>query len=417
MGNTIRAISLDFDGCLFNDIYKANYARQRVFEGTATKRPIMPDALFDQNVGLFKKLIYSGDKFSKTIILNGSNRQSYKAEMAGMKKNNTESSFLAMSRIGKKLNAEVDPFLTADIYGNQRSGFSYRAALYEKYTGRHADTKPDPSKIATLYAQMHKLANEHPNESVVFEFYSAPDDYVHLTHRYFKDNPQLIPDNVILNMHYYPRKGSLTISTDNNRIPMQPLSDSDTTYSYDPIQGKGGIDIKFGSTVRQIKVTKYIPEPVPGHTFEPKLRVTVPKERTFLQKTVPNQAPNKLSKALDLEDELFKIKWKANALSLAGKPDAAKAALNLHKSLRCALTEFNAKQEPTYTDLQTFQTEALASVQTAHKILDKQVGWRSILEAVSQSIFHTSTNKLSKEIESRITDKVRDASTSLPSPK
>lgn len=414
MGKPIRAISFDFDGCLFNDIYKANYAWQRMLEGTATKRPIMPDALFDQNVRLFKKLSDSGDKFSQTIILNGSDRQSYKAEMEGMKENNTESSFLAMSRIGKKLNAEVDPFLTADIYGNQRSGFSYRAALYEKYTGKHADTKPDPSKIATLYAQMHKLANEHPNESVVFEFYSAPNDYVNLTHRYFRDNPQLIPDNVILNMHYYPREGSLKISTNKNRISMQPLSDSATTHSFDSIQGEGGIDIKFGSTVRQIEATKYIPDPVAGLTFEPRLRVTVPKERTFLQKTVPNQAPNKLSKALDLEEELLKIKWKANALYSAGKPDAYQAALNLHTSLKGALAEFNAKQEPTHADLNTFKNEALSKIDEAHKVLDTEPGWLGLLKEVGRSIFHFGSSTLSKELKANIEEKVNEKTNNSP---
>ncbi len=44
-------------------------------------------------------------------------------------------------------------------------------AIDKNYKGGHSDWLFDETKATIIYAQMHKIANENPNEEIVFDFY------------------------------------------------------------------------------------------------------------------------------------------------------------------------------------------------------------------------------------------------------
>lgn len=196
---TIRVISLDYDGCLSREGASADD-----YGWVITQNQVFLDNLRVKN-----------DDFKKTVVLVGSNRQSHGSDSSNHKKKLKGSRieppyesghiFPAIQKVSAYLEATLDKFLLADIYGNVPSGTSFDRAVNNP-DGAHADWTFDHTKVTVLYAQMHKLAMEHPQEEIIFDFYDDREDVRNKIFNFCTKYPQFVPKNLTLNLHHYAGK-------------------------------------------------------------------------------------------------------------------------------------------------------------------------------------------------------------------
>ncbi|MGL5743059.1 MAG: hypothetical protein ACRCXC_11260 [Legionella sp.] len=148
---TISVLSFDFDGSLFHNKYVHSSAKD-VIAANAT----FLNAIKEENY-----------LYRKTIALVGSNRQSKRSDDANTYKFDRRhglltigSCFPAIQKVAEYLNAELDPFLLADLYGNLPYGTSFKRALEAlkdpNVEIEHAQWLFDETKATVLYAQMQK---------------------------------------------------------------------------------------------------------------------------------------------------------------------------------------------------------------------------------------------------------------------
>ncbi|RUQ78856.1 hypothetical protein [Legionella septentrionalis] len=185
----IGVFSLDFDGCLFHQDFCTSGNKNVIHHNI----PFLRDHLLE-----LKKT------FSKTIAFVGSNRQSYTIDIGNAW--GKGSCFPALEKICIFLGLDLDTFLLADIYGNLPAGTSFNRAIeayVEAYEGEHADWLFDETKVSILYAQMHKIAQENPNEDIRFHFYDDKDSILKSVSEFFTQYPELMPKNVSLIISKY----------------------------------------------------------------------------------------------------------------------------------------------------------------------------------------------------------------------
>ncbi len=218
---TILVLSFDFDGCLFNRSYFDN------------------GNIIAANTALFDSLDQQRkeNNYSKTILKIGSNRQSFEIDLSNRRCNKTESCFKSIIDVKNRFEGSTfDNFLLADIYGDLPFGTSYTLALDQIANSEkkldHADYEFDESKVTILYAQIHKIALENPNEEIIFNFYDDKSSIIEALGYFFKDlNPHLMPKNVTLNLYSYK----------NQELNIEKI-----------IKGKGFIDSNFRQTVKDM---------------------------------------------------------------------------------------------------------------------------------------------------------------------
>ncbi|MBA2709734.1 MAG: hypothetical protein H0U57_03970 [Tatlockia sp.] len=190
---TILVLSFDFDGCLYNREY------------------LETRDIITANTNLLNSINQQCKEknYSKSIIVIGSNRQSYQVDKINRQNNGTESCFNSIQEINKAIpNTSLDTFLLADIYGDLPFGTSFKLAIDQLNNPdkklNHADYEFDENKVNLIYAQMHKVALENPGEEIVFNFYDDRPDIIAALAYFFNDlNPDLIPENVTLNLNQY----------------------------------------------------------------------------------------------------------------------------------------------------------------------------------------------------------------------
>ncbi|WP_131777838.1 hypothetical protein [Legionella fairfieldensis] len=134
---TIRVLSFDFDGCLFNIDYL--YSEEK--------------DVIKSNEDFLTRIKQENLAFTKTYTLVGSNRQSKNSDMVNFL--HRGSCFPAIKRISNFLGTTFDPFLLADVFGNLPSGTSYARAMAKNYR-EHKEWMFDETKVTIMYAQMHK---------------------------------------------------------------------------------------------------------------------------------------------------------------------------------------------------------------------------------------------------------------------
>lgn len=229
MKRKIRASSFDFDNCIFHTQYFWKQSKPDIYE------------VILKNIPFFENIRSQNHAYDANICLIGSNRQSKRCDdqLSAFKKAPTESCFSAIQKVNDFLDATLDPFLLADIYGNLDSGQSFERALSpEANSIRHADWIFDSSKLSILYAQMHKIANDYPDDIITFDFYDDKSQrklsqysLLEDLQAYFTAYSEMIPHNVTLRLNYYAGKEVTT---------------------YTPIQGTGRIDAHYHETVREM---------------------------------------------------------------------------------------------------------------------------------------------------------------------
>ena len=215
---TIRVLSFEFDGCLFNRNFIENFLDKDVIK---------------YNKDFLDDIKHNNRLCNKVYTFVGSNRQSkfvddyyfYKGVYI------IGSCFPAVNLVNRYLGATLDPFLLADIYCFLPDGTSYNRAVDRKYSDTHAYYEFDETKATIMYAQMHKIANQHPNEVIVYDFYDSCDKTLNSLVAFYNKHKDLIPNKVTFCLHQYEGAEVTLWST---------------------IKGEGFIDSNYRETVRDM---------------------------------------------------------------------------------------------------------------------------------------------------------------------
>ncbi|MDF1646647.1 MAG: hypothetical protein P1U61_06685 [Legionellaceae bacterium] len=229
MAHTIRALSFDADNCLFHSDYDPTWSE--IHSGECLQ-------VITKNKRLLDVLKTEKSQFKQTIVLVGSLRQSVATDKLNARANTTESIFVAIQKVAQYLEATLDKFLLSDIYAQVAPGTSFDLAIDAPKSHQNTCVN-DTGKAALLYAQMHKLANQYPNEPILFDFYddrgfnawSQGDDILEYLRVFFEKNTELLPQNVTLRLNHY--EGS-------------------KVTSYNNIKGTGFIDVNYPQTTQDI---------------------------------------------------------------------------------------------------------------------------------------------------------------------
>lgn len=216
--NKVVYHSLDFDGCYSNEASSFNLGRNWITERTLEESN---KAYLEAN----REFLDSLKTKDKTVLFIGSNRQTPDIDF----KNGTGtdyppgSVYPRMAAIAKELgeNATFNPFLLPDlesdvvVAGKTLEKFNEKGYLNENgsYKEGIKSTKfnedgfleliDDESKVSLALAQMHYAAMENPDDIIEFNFYDDRKDIVESMEHFFKEHPELIPKNVILNLRGY----------------------------------------------------------------------------------------------------------------------------------------------------------------------------------------------------------------------
>ncbi|MDX1837079.1 hypothetical protein DIZ81_07515 [Legionella taurinensis] len=227
----IRAISLDFDGAIFNDDF---HRHKEVIRA---------------NKALLDLIATNAEGYDSTTLYAGTNRQSVSDDRANAYKNDTGSAFPHLMQLAAYLKdklrkVKLDKFLLTDLYHQRKAGESFNEALslldkdnlhydQEKMkNGPFKDWLHDQSKLTLLYAQIHRFAKQHPKDALDFYFYDDREDILEKLHAYFQQNPNRLPSNLCLRIKRYCGEGSLK--------------------DYPSIQGTGKLDKKYKATVKRL---------------------------------------------------------------------------------------------------------------------------------------------------------------------
>ena len=238
---SVRVLSFDFDGCLFNKNYK--------WESTAGRRSY--NAVIVKNKPFLDAIKIENTLYREVTAFIGSARQSKWLDKANSRRNGTESCFDAIQKVCHYLHIEFNPLLLTDVYQGLPGGTSYWRAIGAE-PGNNLDFPGDETKLTLIYAQMHAAALEYPNDTITFDFY---DDRAHDTShargilsflsQVFKEYPQLIPSNVLLRLNHYAGARPSVFSVINGRGPCErhyvskinaiftSLSDDETMIRFD----------------------------------------------------------------------------------------------------------------------------------------------------------------------------------------
>lgn len=223
----VRALSFDVEGCLFHSGYFHSQDHD----------------VYTANKPLIDGILATKADFDKVVLMNGSSRQSYSTDFTNkMNKRDAKgvmtykpSCFPMFERLGHTLGATFDKLLMADIYGGLESGTSFDHAVRDRAfldEDDHAVCVDDESKMTLLYAQMHKVAFEHPDaEEIVIDFYDDKNQLLEGLASFFQAHRDYMPYNVQLNLHHYAGK---------------------EVFDYDPVIGAGDIVADYGEQVRMM---------------------------------------------------------------------------------------------------------------------------------------------------------------------
>ena len=249
----IHVASLDYDGCL------------------SAQRHAQVDYYTAANQRLIDFLKADKDKFGKEIILVGSNRQSLMLDGSLSVYNGNGSCFIATDLICKHLGFEFDRFILSDIYLGKEPGFTLnqffeavaKTQLQDQVFDRphiltlckedklkplfqlSADAFFSIDKINLLYAQMQKVASEHQEGHIVFDFVDDKEEILRSLNGFFRQYPSLMPKNVTLRLFQYTPYVF--------RPLVQNILNADQTISViHEIQGTGMIDFDYYQTVKNM---------------------------------------------------------------------------------------------------------------------------------------------------------------------
>ncbi len=396
-----RIISLDMDGCLFNENYifakerfftvldivltlykkgkhilgasNGQWMRQQVIgnylsqyeahkaKGTVPRREVIEGLkdiaqcylparsdedierdVINENQALFAQLKSENAPYDGVTVIVGSNRQSKKIDDVNARVAGKGSAFPAIRAAATELNAELDTFLLADVYGELEDGTSFDRAV--KKSSHHAKWKFDDTKLSILYTQIQRAASLHPGDEIDFDFYDDRTDILDSLKKVFTANPHLIPANVTLRLHQY--KGGEVVD-------------------YQPIQGQGVCHQAYRQTL--LDCTAYIENQLGRsiESYQKKYRKKLnyaDRLPGFLQRLA--SLKTSLSDSVAKQLSILEMKRAALVESCGADSAPCQAMDTLCHSLKAARTEF--EQSPgLQKDYQVMQASFTSAIDTA----------------------------------------------------
>ncbi|CDZ77326.1 hypothetical protein BN59_01609 [Legionella massiliensis] len=215
--------STDFDGCFSHET--SSVALGIGWENSKSKEDANA-AYITSNGEILEQ--FRAQKGDQTVLLVGSNRQTPFIDLKNGGENiktvcPTGSVFPVMEAITEELgeNTIFNPFLLSDLEADVvEIGQTHRKLKENGYLKDNGAYKPeisdqdfirdgfpqykdDESKASLLVAQMKLAAMTNPDDEIEFNFYDDRIDIVEGLQNFFKANPELIPENVSLNLFGY----------------------------------------------------------------------------------------------------------------------------------------------------------------------------------------------------------------------
>ncbi len=240
-----NVILLDMDGCILPG---KNLKKQSPSTNLKNPHAIVnhsTEDIVNYNEKLLEKQKNNilTNQYNEVILAYGSNRTDFYLDYLNATKNGNGSLVPVLPAIENffktalpHVHISSDFFLMADIYGNKEDGRTYKE-MEAIYSGRSTLEKEkcahslfDSSKISLIYTHAHRAATLNPDCQITLDFY---DDYLVILFfvgKFFNRHPELLPNNLILNLFHYADKKSTCI-------------DAATT------QGTGFIDTNYRSSI------------------------------------------------------------------------------------------------------------------------------------------------------------------------
>lgn len=445
----VRAMSFDFEGCLYNENYHQHYDSYKYMHGNKNGSAVYAPVI-QANIALIKIIKQDNKRYAKNIVMNGSELQSNKlikhGKKGGRKAVTSDLCTESLKEISEVTHTEMDDFLLADAYGNKYPGYSYLAASSPEYDSKkfdyvHPKSYLDETMLTIVYAQMHKLANEHYNRPVVFEYYASDSNKLGQLQEFFENNPDLVPQNVTLQLKLY--KTTIPTAYDDST----PKTEY-TLKEMKPIIGRGMIDKNYYNTVREIH-NALIPLFDHNSNFRKQAKRVLANpqlKRQGAMAALPNREEikpiMKLSdvhisakslaetrerlteidvrhrvKAVNLQAQLKAVVNKGSRYAKHNNINAQKAVMNLHDTLHQSIEQLNARPKVTKQDLKKFERTANEAIDKAHEEISKS-NWKkkmTSLNPVKTDVSHVHLfKKLKADIKKQI-DAVKDDSPHLTS--
>lgn len=349
---TIRALSFDFDGCLFN----RHYFKTR--------------NLLQANQAFLDQIKQENKKFTKVYTFVGSSRQSERVDRVNRSKRG--SCFPAVQVISQHLGATSNQLLLADIYDDLPIGTSFARAIDANYRGDHGDWVFDETKATIIYAQLHHIAHQHSHEPIIMDFYDdrglnkkrKEDDILEYLRNFYQKFPDLIPANVKLRLHYYA---------------------GNETVRMTEIQGTGFIDSRYRETVKEMARQVWSedsPNKVDVARF---LKVNELTSRKPLRVDSPSISPMSVGTPLEPDDSIPMSVMKSAELKAALEGIKRKADELNHKA---EFFYYQTRHENKQDDRYYSYKEAAKAAHVLHKTLEV-----ASHNAVDQSTFKATADQ------------------------
>lgn len=246
MGN-IRNVLIDIDGCFYRgNLKESGLPLTTWFE--------------DNNETVLDYLFETNKNFAENIFSLGTNRQSAELDIISFMGRNftfaNTTAAVALTMLESAFssdakNTHINPLLMADIFSTNTEKFETTIGRNYQHMFELLDVKDyfehgqkvsnydqtvfDKHKISLLYAHIHEVARQYPNDDITVEFFDDQDDILKVLHQFFGSHPEFMPDNVSLKLHTY----------------------SEYTFDFyeQEICGTGKIDYKYDWTVRYMAAT------------------------------------------------------------------------------------------------------------------------------------------------------------------
>lgn len=207
----IHVFMLDIDGAVLNNQLLAAWSESPV---EALSIDDIKKLIIEKNKQLIDFILQQ--KSDKRIIMVGSNRQSFSTNYRDFQTPVT--GYFILETIANAVGTSLDTFLLTDLYNGLPYGTTYKTITEPVATGldiaqgiEHPTFVCDNSKVALLYPQIHKMADQYQEESdhITFHFFDdRQSEILDQVDQNFGVYPSLIPKNCILNLYHY--NGELT---------------------------------------------------------------------------------------------------------------------------------------------------------------------------------------------------------------
>ncbi|HCA89724.1 MAG: hypothetical protein CMF38_07260 [Legionellaceae bacterium] len=361
--SNILVVSLDFDGCLFNSKY---FEKIKDVSNSQFKDNVQYEAISDTNKDFLEMLRNKSNGYRNFYTLIGSNRQSiYLDYYNSINQLTSGSCFRVIQSISDYIGATFDPMLLADLANHQAIGrnISIAQVFFEKDRPVYQNSprinleihpaKIDEYKILLIYAQVHRMASMHPDDTITFEFYDDRDkDILKNLHEFYKKYSHLIPTNVTLNLNQYDGE-----------------KESSLKYS---LTGTGAIDTDYAETYRNMAENSKETSQSGYDRYHPQRLLSGLNQLSFVEDCIKTF------------EEKLDVKLKENTSSCNFLMHDLRRRLEQEVNRYIQLPN---KDKMNLSTAERFQKNCVSHIQKIEKQLDTQNSWKPFLKNMALMLF------------------------------